>query len=507
MKVTLIRPPVYGTGLMGVQLVPFLGIVYVAAAVRAAGHEVDVIDMCAEDIDHTECIDGRFVQYGLSLERLKTRLKPSDVIGFTCTFSQEWPFHRRLIAYVAELAPTSVLFAGGEHITALPEFCLEQCPQLDHCIVGEGERAVVAFLNALGGAQSLEQVPSLVSRKPNNTGYFRTPRSPRICDVDTIARPAWDLIPLENFLSRGLNYHLARGRTIPVVATRGCPYQCTFCSNAGMWGQQWVERSASDLADEIEGYVVKYRAQNFIFSDLTAVVSAGGMVEFCEELIKRDLKITWQLPTLRTESLNRENLSLMYKAGCREIDMAIESGSKRVLESVNKKNDPRRMTQVVREAVSIGMNVSSNLIIGLPQEGWGDLWRTYWLLMRLTFHGMHEVNVFPFIPYPGSSLFYEFLEQKRIKLDDAYFLSLFSYADLSRSVSWSRNFSPRVLGFMRIFLMASFYSVMLVSHPVRLVRFIMNACNGQATTKLEGVLKRVFKNMKASSRTNANDVK
>ncbi len=503
MRVTLIRPPVYGTGFMGVQLVPFLGVVYVAAAARAAGHEVDVIDMCAEDIDRTECVDGRFVQYGMSFDRLRERLKPSDVIGFTCMFSQEWPFHRRLMAHVAGLAPESVIFAGGEHVTALPEFCLQDCPELDYCIVGEGERAVVALLNALARGESLDQVPSLVSRLPDNGGYSRTPRSPRICDVDKIARPAWDLVPLENYLSRGLNYHLARGRTIPVVATRGCPYQCTFCSNAGMWGRQWVERSAADLADEIEGYVVKYHAENFVFSDLTAVVSAGEMTAFCGELIRRDLKVTWQLPTLRTEALNKENLALMYKAGCRELDVAIESGSKRVLESVHKKNDPLRMARVVREAVSVGMNVSSNLVIGLPQEGWGDLWHTYGLLMSLAFHGMHEVNVFPFIPYPGSSLFYELLEQKKIKLDDAFFLSLFSYADLSRSVSWSRTFRPGVLGFMRIFLMASFYMVMLVSHPSRLLRLVVNARSGRATTKLEGVLKRIFKNMKASSRTKA----
>ncbi|MBF0594822.1 MAG: B12-binding domain-containing radical SAM protein [Candidatus Omnitrophica bacterium] len=499
MKVSLIRPPVYGTGLMGAQLVPFLGILYVASALRAAGHEVDVIDMCAEGIDRLEVIDDRFVQYGLSFDDLRNRLKSSDVIGFACMFSQDWPFHRRLISYVAKIASESVIFAGGEHVTALPEFCLEDCLDLDYCILGEGECSAVAFLDALSSGLSLDRVPSIVARKVDGAGFLRTARLPRICNVDKIQPPAWDLIPLENYLSRGLNYHLSRGRTIPVIATRGCPYQCTFCSNARMWGHQWVERSASKLLDEIEGYVDTFKADNFVFSDLTAVVSATEMQSFCKGILDRNLKFTWQLPTLRTEALDKELLSLMFKAGCRELDVAIESGSKKVLESVNKRNDPRRMARVVRAAVSVGMNVSTNIVIGLPDEKWMDLWRSYVLLMTLAVQGMHEVNVFPFVPYPGSKLFYDLLEQKRIKLDDAFFFSLFGYADLSRSVSWSDNFNPRVLGFMRIFFMASFYCVMFVTHPVRLARFIANAIRGRSTTKLEGVIKRVFKNLRASS--------
>lgn len=113
MNVTLIRPPAYSVGLMGPQLVPYLGIAYVGASLRAAGHDVDIIDMCAEDITRTEMVDGRYVQYGMAFDSLKGRLKDSAVIGFTCMFSQDWPFHRRLIQFVRRLYPSSILVAGG----------------------------------------------------------------------------------------------------------------------------------------------------------------------------------------------------------------------------------------------------------------------------------------------------------------------------------------------------------------------------------------------------------
>ena len=149
MKITLIRPPAYSTGLMGAQLV-FLGIAYIGAVARKAGHTVDIVDMCGEDIAHTEIVRENFVAYGLPLAALKTRLQPSDVFGVTSTFSQDWVFHEELINYIRGLYPKSVIVAGGEHITALPEYCLKNCSGLDICVVGEGEETFVKLLEILG---------------------------------------------------------------------------------------------------------------------------------------------------------------------------------------------------------------------------------------------------------------------------------------------------------------------------------------------------------------------
>lgn len=498
MHVTLIRPPAYSVGLMGVQLVPFLGIAYIGAAIRRAGYSVDIIDMCGEDIDRTQIIRGKYVQYGMPFSALKKRLKHSEVIGFTCSFSQDWPFQRELIQYVAEISPHSVLIAGGEHVTAMPEYCLDNCAELNMCVEGEGEEVIVQLLDALSKKGDLAVVPSLVYRSSERREYCHTQRASRIKDIDKLPLPAWDLIPLENYLSRGLNYHIRRGRTIPILATRGCPYKCTFCSNTKMWGNPWVVRDPRLVVDEMEQYIHRYKADNFVFSDLTAVVSTKGIIKFCQEIIARKLNITWQLPTLRTEALDYDLLHLMYQAGCRDLDYAIESGSNEVLASVHKKNDPIQIAALIKDSLKVGMNLSVNIVLGLPREGLRDYFRTYWMMMRLALRGLQELNVFPFIPYPGSELFHEFLEDKRIKLSDAYFLNLFGYADLSKPISWSRHFGPKTLSSMRFFLLVSFYSVMLISHPSRIIKMFVNAAKGRTTTKLEGVMKRVFKNIKAT---------
>ncbi len=496
MRVTLVRPPAYSAGLMGAQLVPFLGIAYVAAALRRAGHDVSVIDMCGEEIDRTEVVRGRYVRYGMSLEAALARLGTPDVIGVTSSFSMDWVFHRELILALRAAAPRAFLIAGGEHVSALPEFSLRDCPALDAVVVGEGEETAVRLLAARAAGADPGEVRGVAWRDAGGTIRVN-PRADRIRDIDRIPPPAWDLFPLANYLDRGLNYHVGRGRTVPMLATRGCPYSCSFCSNDGMWGHPWVSRSPGAVVEEMRSHVEIHRAENFVFSDLTAVVRRDHIVALCREILDRGLAVTWQLPTLRTEAVDREVLSLMRRAGCRELDFAIESGSEVVLRSVNKRSDPGRIAALVREALAEKMNLSVNIVLGLPAEGLREYAKSYLLCLRLAVLGLHELNAFPFIPYPGSPLFREFLAEKRIVLDDAYFLSLFGYADLAESVSWSKRFSPRAMNFLRIFLMTSFYAVMFASHPARFARFLANLARGRATTKLEGVLRRVRRNREA----------
>ncbi len=495
MNITLIRPPAYSAGWMGAQVVPFLGIAYIAAAAREAGHTVDIIDMCGEDITRTEIVRGKYVAYGMPFSSLDKRIKPSEVIGFTCMCSQDWVFHKELIQYVRKLAPESLLVAGGEQITALPEYSLDDCLELDACILGEGEEVFVKLLDIFEKKGEFSEVSSLVYREPKERDYCRTKRANRIKTVDKIPLPAWDLTPIENYLSRELNYHIGRGRTLPMLASRGCPYKCTFCSNSNMWGTPWVMRDPKLVVDEMVNYIERYKVKNFVFSDLTAVVRKEGIIDLCNEILNRRLEVTWQLPTLRTESLDYNILELMYQAGCRDLDFAIESGSRSVLHSIDKKNDPKKMLSLIKDGLSLGMNLSTNIIVGLPRESFRDFLSTYWLLMKLAVVGLQELNALPFVPYPGSKLFNDLLEDKKIILNDVYFFSLFGYTDLGRAISYSPRFGPRVLSLMRLFLLISFYGLMFITHPLRIVQLITNAMRGRTTTKLEGVLKRAFKNV------------
>src|SRR6185436_3915128 len=98
-----------------------------------------------------------------------------------------------------------------------------------------------------------------------------------------------------NYLANNLSYGVGRGRTMPILATRGCPFKCTFCSSPTMWTQRWSPRDPRSVVDEMQSYVERYGATNFDFYDLTAIIRKDWIVQFCRELLDRQLNITWQL--------------------------------------------------------------------------------------------------------------------------------------------------------------------------------------------------------------------
>ncbi|MCJ7616589.1 MAG: B12-binding domain-containing radical SAM protein [Desulfobacterales bacterium] len=494
MNVTLIRPPAYAN-IMGVQRVPYLGIVYIAASVRAAGHKVDVIDMCGENIDEITIIGKKnILMYGMPFSALNERLKPSMVVGFSCMFTQDWLFNRDLICYVRKLFPESILVAGGEHITAIPEYCLNDCQELDICVVGEGEEVFMQLLSVIERGGSWSEVPSIVYREKKGKGILRTPRAERIKDVNSIPWPAWDLTPMDNYLSRRMHYLIHGGRTIPMYASRGCPYKCTFCSNNNMWGNLWFGRDPKDIVKEMKFYVSHYNAENFVFNDLTFGINKKGVASLCNEIIKHNLDITWQAPCIRADALDYATLKLMSQAGCTELHFAFESGSQKVLDGINKTFQSDEMISSIKAGLAVGMNITVNIILGLPGEGYKEFFQTYFLLMKGAVIGLHEINVFPFILYPGSKLFYEVLKEGKIALNDEYLSKMLAYIDLTHAVSFSEKFSPRMLNFLRVFLLGSFYSLMFLSHPKRIVQLIVDAARGKPTTKLAAVLRRVVRN-------------
>ena len=228
------------------------------------------------------------------------------------------------------------MIAGGEHVTAVTDFVFADSPAIDYCALGEGEETLVELADHLASGGGPQAIAGLAFRDGNAIRY-NAPRK-RIREVDTIPRPAWDLVPIEEYLSHGVMTGVDLGRSMPMIASRGCPYECTFCSNPVMWGRLWSTRPPASVVAEMTQYIGEYRAANFDFYDLTAIVRKDWIVEFAQLLIDRDLNITWQLPSgTRSEAIDSEVTGLLYESGCRHLNYAPESGSIEVLRSTRKK--------------------------------------------------------------------------------------------------------------------------------------------------------------------------
>lgn len=496
-NVVLVRPATITTAeAVGEDAAPPLGIAYLAACARQCGHHVSVVDGLGEALDAYSPIAGLAtgMRHGLSDDEIVGRIHPgARVVGVSIMFSLEWPFVRELVSKIRRRFPDALIVAGGEHVTALPDYSLDDCPALDCCALGEGERTFVDLLEAVGRGVPLDQVGGLCLR--GEGGHLRTPARERLRDLAEIPRPAWDLVPLAAYLDAGVMTGVNFGRSMPMLASRGCPYRCTFCSNPVMWGTLWRARSPEDVFAEMCDHADRYGATNFDFYDLTAIVRRDWIVAFCRLVIASGRRFTWQLPSgTRSEAIDGEVTRLLYESGCRYVNYAPESGSEEILDRIKKRVSKANMLASMRSAVGNGINVKANLILGFPGERLSHVWQTYRFVLAMSWAGIQDVSVFPFSPYPGSALFDQVRERGDVTLDEDYFLSLSQYTDPRYTRSYSEHLSPLTLRLLCLVGMALFYAVSYLRRPARLFRLVRNVfVRKDGKTKLEAVLVRVRK--------------
>lgn len=485
--VTLVRPPAvssrysYTTGVV----LP-LGPAYVAGALLQAGHRVAVVDALGEaPLRRGSTSRAELISHGLSIAEVLDRIDPAtDTIGVSVMFSQQWPHTAQLIRAIHARFPGRPIFVGGEHVAGAWQFVLDTCPPVTACAIGEGEETMVELAEYVAGTRSLPDVRGIACRI-DGRAQRTAPRS-RIRNVDEIARPAWHLFPVATYEEAGFTYGVNLGRSMPILATRGCPYQCTFCSSPAMWTTRYYVRSVGDVVDEIASYVEQYDATNIDFYDLTAIIKRDWILEFCAELERRKLSITYQLPTgTRSEALDATVLAALHRTGCRNICYAPESGSARTLSRIKKKIKPERMVASIRAAKRTGIVVKANLMIGFPDETRRDLWETVRFGMRLAWLGVEDLPLFPFVPYPGTEL-YDDLRAAGVlpEMSDDYFVRL-GYGDLDRAPSLSRHVSDRQLAFVRVVGMAVFLVIGYVRRPWRLVRALRALVTERSVTVVE----------------------
>ena len=492
--VTLIRPPlVSAPRSYSVIIAPPLGMAYVAAALEAAGHRVVAIDALgdAPDAQGPAAYPG-LTAYGLSNDEIVARI-PADtqLVGISVMFSQQWPHVEALTRAIRASRPDLPILLGGEHSTATWRYLLEHCPEVTICALGEGEGPAVDVAEWIDGRRSLDDIPGIAHRKDGRA--HRNPDRPRVLRPETLPRPAWHLFPMEEYMTRGLGHGVNRGRSIPMLATRGCPFQCTFCSSPAMWTTRYVVRPVEDVVDEIEAYVAQYGVTNVDFEDLTAFIKRDWILAFCRELARRQVRITYQLPSgTRSEALDREVLTALHATGCRNLTYAPESGSERTLVRIKKKVHLDRMLDSMRAAVDVGIVTKVNMIIGFPFEERRDVLATIRFCLRMAWIGVEDIPLFPFIPYPGSAI-HDDLHARGLapELGNEFFASL-GFSNMRQVRTSCQHMSTAEVTFYRTAGMILFIVVSYLRYPSRVWRTLRNMVRPRKDSAVEERLDQVL---------------
>ncbi len=490
MQITLISPPQnFSKTQETAGVVPPLGLSYLAAVLDPERHEVNIVDAVGEK--YWQVFQWReFGLRGMDFEEILDAI-PSDtrVVGisnlYTFAFMVAVETARRIKAKYPEIR---IVF-GGAHPTIMIQQTMA-IPEVDFVVISEGEYTFKALLDAIEAGHGWENLDGLAYRKDGEVVI--NPKSNFIKNIDEIPFPRRDLLPMQNYF-KAREPHGCANRELwtTMIATRGCPYGCTFCNTPQIWQRRWRPRSPGNVVDEIKKLQQDYGIEEIHFEDESLTTDPKWVVEFSKELKRRDIHILWQTSNgVRAESITEETLDLMIDAGCTQITVAAESGSPRILKDIiDKKLDLKAIVRAVMLARKRRVFIACYFMLGLPDERISDVFKSIGLALRLAFYGADEVVFSVFSPLPGSKLLERLVEEGKVSVGDEFFDDLTPHGDLLVSKSYSDHIGDRQVIFLKYFGYASFYSAKLIFHPFKILRSVRNVIKGVQEIKTERALR------------------
>ena len=327
---------------------PPLGVSYLASSLQTAGYEVQVMD-CT---------------FMTKPEALKQALEASaEVVGIYCmvTMLDDCLWLARQLR-----ANSKLLVAGGPLPTCDPGAFLAD---FDGVVRGEGEETIIELVKAHSDGKDLDAIPGIVmNRKRSNNEITKeaiidSPERAFTKDLDRLPFPARQLLPNQDYIQFGWKHY---GYAITtVMSTRGCPYECEFCSNV-IFGGSYRERSASNVVDEIEE-TLALGYDRISFADDVFTLHQKRVLEICEEIGKRSLHFYWEC-LARVDSIDDATYTKMYQAGCRRVYFGIESGDDSILKLMKKKITADQARHAVMAAHQAGLQVGAFFILFYPGE-------------------------------------------------------------------------------------------------------------------------------------------
>lgn len=258
---------------------------------------------------------------------------------------------------------------------------------------------------------------------------------------------------------------------------------------------RWIARDPIKVVDEIESYVKRYGAANFPFQDLTAIIQKNWIKTFCEESIRRQLDISWQLPTgTRSEAIDPEVAHLLKASGMTSMAYAPESGSDRTRTLIKKKMVASKLLASIDAAVGAGLNVAVFLVIGFPHDQPEHLEENFPFIDELGRRGVSDLSVGFYMALPGTELFHSLYDAGRIKIDRPYFRHILESLALVPSQSYCDALRPIDLVRWKLRLYRRFYGAKRHDREGGILVSMRRAMgglfgSGDHTTKLESAFR------------------
>jgi len=369
-----------------------IGIAYIAAELEKNNIDVVIEDQFASKISNAALLE-------------KIKREDPRIIGFSCLTASMGNV-RALIKMIKEYKSGITVILGNIHASVFGEQLIRQGAG-DIAIEGEGEYKTRDVALAIRNNTPLRDIKGIIFRQGDTV--YHNPPADLIPDLDEVPYPAWHLVDL-SYYQRYPLLGLFGDAVIPVQASRGCPYQCFFCSQDKMYSRPRY-RKVDHIIDEIEYLHNKYGFKYFVFSDAFFPFSIAHGFEFCEKFIKRGLhkKIQWFAET-RVDLVNRELMLLMKQSGLRLIMYGFEVGNQKVLDSLGKNTTLEQARSAMKYTKEAGVFCLGLFMLGMPGETKDTCEQTIRFAKEL------DCDIIKFniaVPLPGSRFFDDYSREHK----------------------------------------------------------------------------------------------
>jgi anaerobic magnesium-protoporphyrin IX monomethyl ester cyclase len=309
----------------------------------------------------------------------------------------------RTAALIKEIDRDIKIIVGSFHPTFCPEEVMQN-PDVDFVIRGEGEIPLLRLVKGLKeNRPEWETIPGIYYRD-RDSHIQNNPGTNLINNLDELPFLARDLV---------LNCDYNRYRVHSISTARGCPYTCSFCSDRRLWGGKVRRRSVDNVIEELRFLKDNYKIDYVDIVDGTFTFDSKYLQTFCNAMIDHKLNIEWRC-TARYDNLNEDLLQLMKKANCSGLYIGLESGSDRVLKSIDKKITVAQIIEVSRMINNSGIPSATSVLMGLPDEDKEDIEDTLKLMKKIKTE-IFDVN--SYIPLPGTPLYDSMSEEDKKNID------------------------------------------------------------------------------------------
>jgi radical SAM superfamily enzyme YgiQ (UPF0313 family) len=376
-----------------------LGIVYISSVMKKAGYNVITLNLNHRNGEVFDIINREIKEHKI------------DVVA-TGGLSFQYNTIRSVIETAKQENSNIITIVGGGIITSDPESAMEALEYVDYGVIGEGEITICELCRSLEKGRNLSEIDGIIYQSSN--GYKITRLRKEIENIDTIPWPDYEGFEIEKFLTASPSISgLNRKNTVFMIASRSCPYNCTFCFHTV--GRKYRQRSLDSFFEELENLVSRYNIKYICLADELFAHKIERVKEFCDRM--RKYNIQWWAQ-FRVDNITTELLSVLKDGGCDVMSFGLESADNRILKSMRKGTTVEQIEWALKLVYNAGISLEGAFIFGDIEETWEtanntlNWWRN---------HSEYKINLNLITVYPGSYL-YKYACENGIIKDKVQFL-------------------------------------------------------------------------------------